>query len=434
MLRLVVFDDAKGCLSPLTDLRPVFEVRTGALTTLERLRLTLGVRPLALRVPDAICELTRRRSSDPVNTPLSGKDPVLLVNGRCVLPPQGLGSLPPGASIIERATADVIAACLPADDAEAFLRGSPLRASPASELDAPSLLDRPWHVRTFRDAAIRADLNLLGASPTSRDPDIAPPSGALFESPPEQARPTLQAPPQALVIGGHAVTLRPGARAYPGAILDAESGPIILDEHAVVRPGAVVIGPAYIGPHSTVLERATIRANTAIGPWCKVNGEVGGVIFQGYANKAHDGYLGDSWVGEWVNLGAGTTGSNLLNTYSEIIARACPETRHEHTGETFLGSIIGDHVKTAICTRLMTGSVIHTGCMIATTAPASGCIPRFTWATDRGSQLYRLDKFTDVMRAAMTRRKVDPSAPYLARLEQLHAAARSAPRTQRDAE
>jgi acetyltransferase-like isoleucine patch superfamily enzyme len=182
-----------------------------------------------------------------------------------------------------------------------------------------------------------------------------------------------------------------------------------------------------VGPHSTVLERATIRQHTAIGPWCKVNGEVGGTIFQGYANKAHDGYLGDSWMGEWVNLGAGTTNSNLLNTYGEIVSRATPDGKNERTGENFLGAVIGDHVKTAICTRIMTGSVLHTGSMFATTAPVSGCVGAFTWATDDpdtgrpSHRPYRLDKFGEVMRAAMARRKVEPSEAYLRRLAELHA-------------
>ncbi len=168
-----------------------------------------------------------------------------------------------------------------------------------------------------------------------------------------------------------------------------------------------------------MLERATIRQNTAVGPWCKVNGEIGGVLFQGYSNKAHDGYLGDSFVGEWVNLGAGTTNSNLLNTYGEVITRATPDGKHERTGETFLGAIIGDHVKTAICTRIMTGSVLHTGGMFATTAAVSGCVAPFTWATDAGQRPYRFEKFIEVARAAMSRRKITPSGAYTTLLRDL---------------
>jgi UDP-N-acetylglucosamine diphosphorylase/glucosamine-1-phosphate N-acetyltransferase len=205
-------------------------------------------------------------------------------------------------------------------------------------------------------------------------------------------------------------------------VLDSEQGPIHIAEHATVRPGAILIGPCYVGPHATVLERATIRGGTAIGPWCKVNGEVSGTIFQGFANKAHDGYLGDAYVGEWVNLGAGTTVSNLLNTYGEVITKATPGSPNERTGESFLGPVIGDHVKTAICTRIMTGAVLHTGSMFATTAAVCGCVPGFTWATDEGQRSYRLDKFLEVARSAMSRRKVEASEAYVAALTALHGA------------
>ena len=104
---------------------------------------------------------------------------------------------------------------------------------------------------------------------------------------------------------------------------------IVIADHAVIRPGATIIGPAYIGEHATVLERALIKAHTAVGPWCKVSGEVGGSIFQAYSNKGHEGHLGDSYVGEWVNLGAATTNSNLLNTYSEVVAKV----KASHTGQ-----------------------------------------------------------------------------------------------------
>jgi hypothetical protein len=147
------------------------------------------------------------------------------------------------------------------------------------------------------------------------------------------------------------------------------------------------------------------------------------VVFQGFANKVHEGFLGDSWVGEWTNLGAGTTNSNLLNTYSEVAAQLEPGGSRERTGETFLGAMIGDHVKTAIGTRIMTGSVVHSGAMWAASKAISGCVGRFAWVTDDGDRQYRLTKFLDVMRQVMSRRDVEPSDAYLARLRLLHESA-----------
>jgi len=200
-------------------------------------------------------------------------------------------------------------------------------------------------------------------------------------------------------------------------MLDASNGPIIIDEGATVRLGAVIIGPAYIGPYSTILDQALIKANTAIGPSCKVAGELGGTIIQGHTNKAHDGHIGDSWIGEWVNLGAGTTNSNLLNTYGEVTATAGG---HRHrTGLTFLGTIAGDHTKTAICTRLMTGTIIGTGAMIASSAPPPSEVMPFAWLTDAGTRTYRTQKFIDVMNTVMARRHVSPSDAYAARIREL---------------
>ncbi len=419
--RLVVFDDGRGELSPLTDLRPAFDVRTGAMTTLERLKLYLAMIPAALIVPSSLQELARQRFSESVNPPLDVAGPVLLVSGRCVLPPDGLTRMAMGEMMVEAESGMLIAAHVAGTEVERVLGGD-LSGLARAEVSGSVLLSRPWHVRRFRDRAIALDLRLLReAAAMSAGPDRGE-SRELFESSTERTGyDEVKDGPR--VLGSEGVTILRGACVYPGTILDCEHGPIFVDRNATVRPGAVLIGPCYVGVSSGVLERATIRPNTVIGPSCKVGGEVGGTIFQGFSNKAHDGYLGDSFVGEWVNLGAGTTGSNLLNTYGEITAKATAGGKNERTGEQFLGSIIGDHVKTAICTRLMTGSLLHTGGMFATTAPVVGTTRPFAWATDDRVQTYRLDKFLEVARAMMARRKVEPTDAYVARLAALHAAA-----------
>lgn len=396
MAPFFAFDDGRGILAPLTDLRPSFDLRTGAMTTLERLQATLRGFCLGLVVPDPMASLTRERHAAPVNAPPTR--PALYVNGRAPLVPDSAAMLEPGQAIIEGGSGDLVAAHLDPDQASAFVQGKSPPLTIVESLDEPTLLARPWHIRAFRDRCISKDLEILISDP-GREP-----------------------PPSVMKYGDHPVRIAPSARVYPGTVLDLEGGPIMIDEHAVIRPGAILIGPCYIGPHSTVLERATIRPYTSIGPWCKVNGEIGGTIFQGYANKAHDGYIGDAYVGEWVNLGAGTTTSNLLNTYGEIIARPAAGEGNEATGQQFLGPVIGDHVKTAICTRLMTGSILHTGGMIASATAASGHVPAFAWITDAGRRAYRLDKFVEVMRAAMARRKLEPTAAYLERISALHGA------------
>ncbi len=418
MRAIYVFEDGRGELGVQTDLRSAFDVRTGAFTLVERL-LGEGTPATGLFPRAGLEELARERHQIPVAPDLMGgaeapepDEAIVLLNARLLRSPGTLVAAAlgagPGVALVHEG--DTVAACVRPADATNVIAGrlSAVRAIELAKANAaiiapasgPVLMSRPWHARLARDLLLTHDLSLLVRAASS--------SGA----------------PRARQVGP-GVWIAGSAKVHASAIFDSEGGPIYVDEHAVVRPGAIVIGPSYVGPHATVLERATIRPNTSIGPWCKVNGEVGGTIFQAYSNKAHDGYLGDSWIGEWVNFGAGTTGSNLLNTYGEVLARATPEGRTERTGEAFVGAMVGDHVKTAIGTRIMTGSVIGTGAMIATSGPASGCIPAFAWCTDEGRTRYRLDKFVEVMRAAMKRRAVEPSEVYRRRLDAVHSTRRA---------
>lgn len=401
-LPVILFDDGRGQLAPLTDLRPAFDVRIGALTLLERISLFTGKPPAGLVVPQHLEAICREKWPDiPVNQTdkLSGE--CLLINGSWAgVSGDDLHEIDQNGAVVE-SDDELLGADPEVRDIKRLIARDFKPSDERALYEAPTgrsrTLRRPWDARRLRDHALAIDLELLLR--------LRPTSAALTAG--------------MTLIGDKGLNIAATARLYPSVVLDCESGPIVIADHAVIRPGAIITGPAYIGPHSTILDRAVIRANTAVGPHCKVAGEVSGTVFQGYSNKAHDGFLGDSWVGEWVNLGAGTTNSNLLNTYSEIICRATTDGPNERTGETFLGAIIGDHVKSAICTRIMTGSILHTGSMFATTAPVSGTVGRFTWATDAGSRTYRFDKFLDVARAAMARRKVEPSHAYVDRLRQL---------------
>lgn len=402
--RLIVFDDGKADLAPMTDLRAAFDIRTGALTTLERIEREIGRRADALLVPEFIEPVVRERCAGMTppalinEIPLGGTD-YLLVNGRWAVPSKQLDDLEPGDQLVEAGTEDLVAMRGTIDDARALLRNVTPPGTIVDRLDAPTLLSRPWHFMTFRDAALDVDLHLLARGPTQ------------------------ELPPGVMQIGDHPLTIHPEAIIYPSVVLDTEKGPIVIDQGAIVRPGSILVGPVYIGPGSTVLERSIVKSHTAIGPRCKVAGEIGGCIFQGFSNKAHDGHLGDSWVGEWVNLGAGTTNSNLLNTYSDVTVLCKPDGSRERTGETFLGCILGDHFKAAISTRIMTGAVVLTGAMHAAVAPIDGCVPPFAWATDSGRRLYRFERFVDVARTAMDRRGLEPGDAYIRRLKDLHDAA-----------
>lgn len=403
MSGLVIFDDRAHRaarepivdLSPLDDLRGVFDLRTGMLTTRRRLEQQWSGASAALWVPEELEALTALTAGVAVNVlPLGER--FLCLNGRWVYPAAQF-ELPAGSALIEEESGDVVAAHLERAEALDFLGGGTLPPHVhRHERAGRFLLRRPWEI--------------LAALPQVLHVDLLGHEGEVVST----------APPGVTILGEGPVMINPTARVMPQTVLDAENGPIVIDAHALIRPGATIIGPAYVGPHSQVLDRALVKANTSIGPWCKVAGEVGATIFQGYSNKAHDGHLGDSWVGEWVNLGAGTVNSNLLNTYGEVMVRQRVGGSLSRTGMQFLGSIIGDHVKTAIGTRLMTGSVIGTGAMIACTAAPPACVAPFAWITDEGSRRYRIDKFIDVARTVMARRQVELTGAMELRLRALY--------------
>lgn len=394
----ILFDDAKGTLAPLTDLRPAHAVRTGALTTAERLTKAFNLKPVGMVVPAGLAELTSEHTALPVNTPPEeGDNEILMINGRCPLPIDAIEHLKLNEALIEKSTSDMIAVRLTATGVRALLTGGNPELKTV-EVDDHVLMSKPWHWRTFRDKCIEYDLTSIAST-----------------------MPALKELPAGVIgIGAHPIAIHPEAIVLPTVVLDVQHGPVVIDENATIRPGAIITGPAYIGPGSTVLDQCLIKPNTAIGPVCKVAGEVGGTIFQGYANKAHAGHLGDSWIGEWSNLGADTTNSNLLNTYAEITARATSKDKMEKTGQTFLGVTMGDHTKTAIGTRIMTGAIVGTGTMHAAIAPLSGTVDPFSWITDAGTKSFRLGKFVEVSLAVMQRRGIQQSQAYSRRLTILH--------------
>jgi UDP-N-acetylglucosamine diphosphorylase/glucosamine-1-phosphate N-acetyltransferase len=410
MSGLLIHDRGGGRLGVMTDLRASFEVRTGALCLLERalmVRSTGGPPVIGVVVPEGLAPLLRERLSLPVNDfaaleRLKPEATITVLHGGYIGPMQPVVALKPGESIVDGG--ELVAARLPRDAALRALRddGEAETASSRPITQGAGLLRRPWDVVRFRDAALLHDLRLLAY----RDTATIPPGVTWF--------------------GRHEVSLDVTARVYPTAVFDLEHGPIVIGPHAVIRPGAIIVGPASIGAGSVIADRAHIKANTAIGPMCKIGGEVGGTIIQGYSNKSHDGHLGDAWLGEWVNLGAGTTNSNLLNTYGEVTARADAAAPNERTGLAFLGCCIGDHVKAAIGTRIMTGAVVGTGTMFAASAHLVGAVRPFRWITDAGDKPYAFPKFFEVATAMMARRKVAPSEAYAARLKALHGAAAAA--------
>jgi len=221
-------------------------------------------------------------------------------------------------------------------------------------------------------------------------------------------------------VGEGTIRVEPGVTIDPGTTLDAREGPITLLSGATLTHGTWLKGPAAVG-RDTHLLGGVIGPFVATGPACKIRGEVAETILQGCTNKAHDGFIGHSFLGEWVNLGALTTCSDLKNNYSEV--RLVVGGRMIATGLSKLGVMVGDHAKTAIGTLLSTGAVVGPAANVFGASGLSGkAIPMFAWgeADHGGKGSYDIDRCIQTARVVMSRRSVEMEPAYEELLRRVH--------------
>jgi UDP-N-acetylglucosamine diphosphorylase/glucosamine-1-phosphate N-acetyltransferase len=205
----------------------------------------------------------------------------------------------------------------------------------------------------------------------------------------------------ATILGDGDVFLETGAVIEPFAVLDTTGGPILLRRGAQVQAFTRINGPCYVGRDSIV---STDRiAASSIGDVCRVHGELSTTVLIGHSNKGHDGFVGHSILGRWVNLGAGTITSNLKNTYGTV-AMWCPGGLRD-TGLQFAGTFFGDHVKTGIGMRLTTGCVLGAGANVMDAMPPK-VVPPFSWGTRAPYDVFGAEKFLDIAARMMSRRQV----------------------------
>ncbi|MEZ5007434.1 MAG: GlmU family protein [Chitinophagales bacterium] len=197
-------------------------------------------------------------------------------------------------------------------------------------------------------------------------------------------------------------------------ILNASKGPIVISKDAIIMDGAIIQGPVSIGEHAVIKMGAKIYGETTIGPHCKVGGEVSNSVLFAYSNKGHDGYLGNSVLGEWCNLGADTNNSNLKNNYSEIKCWSYNEQDYIKTGLQFCGLIMGDHCKSGINTMFNTGTVAGVAANIFGAGFPNKFIPSFSWGGCDGFSTFRLEKAYEMAKNMMDRRGIEFTAEHKA--------------------
>jgi len=364
-MRLVLVDRSQKVRSrfhPVALSRPVWDLRTGMTTLGEKLIRRIRPDDVACFVPDYMADATRARTDRPVNdaSALAGDD-LLLLDARVRADAFDVPSSGPSRAALDadgrllwaRIT-EADAAGLPADDIDAFLTAAVDRL-PADE-PAPAIYEYIW--------------DLMLASPEALVADFAAAGRHGIEGEVED--------PSAIRGSERDVYVAPGARIHPMVVIDATDGPVTIDADAEVLPFTRIVGPCWIGPGSVLLG-AKCHEGNSIGPMCRIGGEVECSIIQGYSNKYHDGFLGHAYVGEWVNLGALTTNSDLKNDYGNVSVIMYGH-RPIDTGSNKVGGFIGDHTKTSIGTFLNTGAYVGAmGLIMATGKPLQKFIPSFAW-------------------------------------------------------
>jgi len=223
--------------------------------------------------------------------------------------------------------------------------------------------------------------------------------------------------PGVVLVNSQEVYIARDAQVLPGAVLNASDGPIFIDSEVYIEPHTYIIGPVYIG-RKTRLVGGKITS-CSIGSVCRVGGEVEETIIQGYTNKYHAGFLGHAYVGEWINLGAMTTNSDLRNDYGHVKVSVNGEIID--TGSLKVGSFIGDFTKTAIGTLLNTGINIGLACnILGDGLVAEKEIPSFTWYSSRHKMEYKFNKAINTIEKTMARRDVKLSDSLRKRLEEIY--------------
>lgn len=199
------------------------------------------------------------------------------------------------------------------------------------------------------------------------------------------------------------IFIEPGAQ-VEFAFLNTHDGPIYIGKEATVMEGAKIRGPFALGDHAQIKMDAKIYGGTTVGPWSKVGGEVSNSVIFGYSNKGHDGFLGNSVLGEWCNLGADTNISNLKNTYEPVKLWSYAEQHFVQTGQQFCGLMMGDHSKCGINTMFNTGTVVGVNANIFGDGYQRNFIPSFSWGGKNKLSHYQLKKAYQVAAAVFARR------------------------------
>lgn len=386
MSNLVLFDNGHVDLLPLTFTRPVAELRIGILTITQKWERLLNTRASFYTQDYLRVKFPLELGAD--NFLISGNivpEELLLAQIQKLEVGEGL-----------KWNGDVVCVRLNQSDATRFLNGE-VDFVLMKSLDAePITIRRPYDIFRLNGVALELDFKHITKGRKS-----APISATNR------------------VIAPENVFLEEGA-IVECSILNASTGPIYIGVDAEIMEGSIVRGPLALCEHAGLKMGAKIYGPTTIGPHSKVGGEVNNSVIIGYSNKGHDGFLGNSVLGEWCNLGADTNNSNLKNNYEEVKLWSYREGSFVRTGLQFCGLIMGDHSKCGINTMFNTGTVVGVSANIFGSGFPRNFVPSFSWGGAHGVTDYTVSKALQTARKVMERRGVELSVADIDILTHIH--------------
>lgn len=380
MAQIILFDnEVRNHLLPLTYLRPVCELRIGILTIREKWERWMQL-PVSYITQDYLAE----------RFPLDYDTENYFVNGS-VLPSVQLVKL---LQQMETGEAflrgdELIAAKMTGEQFDQLVNDDEIEDLKGIDLENTEYLkiNHLWDLPAINEAAIIEDFELITKGRTSQP---------LSDS--------------NRVLGAENIFVEEGADVEL-AILNGQSGPIYIGKNATIMEGAIIRGPVALGEDSVVKMGAKVYSGTSLGPMAKVGGEIKNSIMMGYCSKSHDGYLGDSVIGEWCNLGAGTSASNLKNDYSTIRIWSYEQEKFERTNRQFCGLFMGDFSKCGINTMFNTGTVVGICTNIFGSDFPRIFIPSFSYGGHHGFQTYRTDRAIESIDRTMARKDKTLTVP-----------------------
>ena len=387
-MHICIYEDS-GCnnLLPMTYVRPVYDLFCGMVSLQEKLIRNFPQASITLHTRSVLEKVVRDRYPDClVNEFPAGLEEILFINGRSLLNSKTeLNKLGKNQSFIINDT--VVAARL--SGAELTIPIETVQNGITIDLDETAierqkvdgiLVEYIWDLIQANGDQIRSDFTFA----------IQGRGDAVIDD--------------GTIINDENVFIDKTAKIMPHVVVDGSNGPVFIDRDVVIQPHVYVQGPVYIGPSVLIKAGAQIYSGSSIAEGCKIGGEVNNSIILPWSNKAQGGYLGSSYVGSWVNIGAGTNNSNLKNNYGAV--KVTVDGEAIDTGLQFMGLIMGDHSKCGINTTFNTGTSIGINCNLYGSVIHENHIPSFTWGSAVGGYTtYKLEKALSVNKIVMSRRK-----------------------------